>query len=224
MKTTQSNRIAAFGRALGFAALYPADITPGSKAEKLLTVIRDAESDATAGGAEQSSSGGSAKAGTLTKAELYEELYEDLQAINRTAKAISADDLPGLVEKFRMPSSPSYKATLISARAFLKDAEPLKAEFIEYELPADFLEDLEDDIAAFDKAEDDQGDGMTKKVGATRTIAEAVAAGAAALRKLDVLMRNKYRNDVVKLAEWLTASHTERVPRKKKTKEPKTEG
>ncbi len=139
-----------------------------------------------------------------------------MQALNRTAKAIAADDLPGLEEKFRMPISPSYKAVLISARAFLKDAAPLKAEFIEYDLPADFLENLQDDIEAFEKAEDDQGEGMTKKVGATRTIAEAVATGAAALRKLDALMRNKYRNNVTKLAEWLTASHTERPPQKEK--------
>ncbi|MEO5716400.1 MAG: hypothetical protein ABIT37_23175 [Luteolibacter sp.] len=218
MRTTQANRIATFGRVLGFAALYPGDIPAASKADKLLTLIRDAETDATAGGTDQSSSGGAARGGTQTKADFYDELYEDLQALNRTAKAIAADEVPGLDEKFRMPRSPSYKAVLTAARAFLKDATPLKAEFIEYELPADFLEDLEDDIEAFEKAEDDQGDGRTQQVGATRSIAEAVAAGAAALRKLDALMRNKYRASPARLAEWLTASHTERAPRKAKAK------
>lgn len=43
-------------------------------------------------------------------------------------------------------------------------------------------------------------------------------AGIAALRKLDPLMHNKYRNDPVRLAEWLSASHVERAPRTKEKK------
>ena len=36
----------------------------------------------------------------------------------------------------------------------------------------------------------------------------------AALRKLDPLMRNNYRNQPVKLAEWFSASRVERTPKK----------
>ncbi len=58
------------------------------------------------------------------------------------------------------------------------------------------------------EAEDDQDAGLTNRVGATRSVAEAIMAGMGALRRLDPLMRNKYRNDPVKLAEWFTASPT----------------
>ncbi len=215
MTDNQTRRLAALGKTLMFATLHPTDFPAGGKAAQLLSEIRNAEAEANTGAAGQESGHGSMKAGTRTKSELYDELYEDLRAINRTAKAIAADE-PGLEEKFRMPRSPSYAQVLATARAFLTDATPLSAKFVEYEMPADFLTDLAADIAAFDAAEDDQGAGLTSRVGATRSVAEAIMAGIAALRKLDPLMRNKYRNDPVKLAEWFTSSHVERVASKKK--------
>lgn len=222
MKVTQTNRLTTFGRVVAFAGIHLADFSAASKAAGLLAIIRAAEADATGGGTAQLSSDGAARAGTLTKADFYDELYEDLRAINRTAKALAAE-VPGLDEKFRMPRSPSYAAVLTAARAFLKDAMPLKAEFIGYEMPADFLEDLQADIEAFEKAEDDQGTGKTQKAGATRTIAEAVIAGSEALRKLDALLRNKYRDQPAKLAEWFAASHVVRAARKEKAKAPEPE-
>jgi hypothetical protein len=216
MNDNQSRRLTALGKALMFANLHPSDFPAGGKAAQLLNEIRNAESEAQSGAAGQESGHGSMKAGTATKADLYDELYEDLRAINRTAKAIAADEPGGLEEKFRMPRSPSYAQVLTTARAFLTDAAPLSAKFLEYEMPADFLTDLAEDIAAFDEAEDDQGAGLTNRVGATRTVAQAITAGIAALRQLDPVMRNKYRNDPVRLAEWLSASHVERTPKNKK--------
>jgi subtilisin family serine protease len=43
-------------------------------------------------------------------------------------------------------------AVLATARAFVTDATPLAAKFVEYEMPADFLTDLAADIAAFEHA------------------------------------------------------------------------
>jgi hypothetical protein len=213
MTNNQTRRLAALGRIGVFGTLHPTDFPVGSKAAELLGQIKTAETDAASGGTGQETGGGAMRAGTQTKADLYDELYEDLRAINRTAKALAAD-VPGLDEKFRMPRSPSYGQVLTSARAFLADATPLAASFIEYEMPADFLADLAADIAAFEAAEDDQGAGLTNRVGATRTVAQAIMAGIAALRKLDPLLRNKYRNDPVRLAEWFSASRVERTAAK----------
>jgi hypothetical protein len=213
MTNNQTRRLSALGNIVAFGAQNPADFAAGTKAADLLGQIRAAEADATSGATGQESHGGSMRAGTRTKADLYDELYEDLRAINRTAKAIAAD-VPGLDEKFRMPRSPSYAQVLATARAFLADAAPLAPSFIEYELPASFLTDLASDIAAFEAAEDDQSTGLTNRVGATRSVAQAIMEGIAALGKLDPLMRNKYRNQPVKLAEWFSASRIERAPRK----------
>ncbi len=213
MTGKQTRRVATFGRIDGFAKLYPADFPAGKKAAELLAIIRQAATDAIGHGTTQATSDGGSRAGSQTKAELYDDLYEDLQAINRTAKSM-AHEIPGLDEKFRMPRSAGYGAVLTAARAFQTDATPLKAQFLEYELPEDFLTDLAADIAAFEQAEDDQGDGLTGRVGATRNIEEAIRAGTAAVRRLDPILKNKYRSNAGKLAEWLTASHTERAPRK----------
>ncbi len=63
MRITQNNRITTFGRVIGFAALNPVDFPALSKADKLLTIIRAAETDATAGATNQSSSGGETRVG-----------------------------------------------------------------------------------------------------------------------------------------------------------------
>lgn len=201
-----------FGRVDGYAKLHPEDFPAGKKAAELLAIIRQAASDTTNSGTAQATSDGDTRAGSQTKADLYDELYDDLQAVNRTAKSM-AYELPGFDEKFRMPRSSGYGAVLIAARAFLADATPLKPQFIAYEMPEDFLADLAADIAAFDAAEDDQGGGLTERVGATRELDRAIRAGTAALRRLDPIIKNKCRADARKLAEWITASHIERAPR-----------
>lgn len=216
MNDNQNRRLEAFKRINLFGNLHPEDFPAGKRVTAQLAIIRAAEASATGSSTSQSSHGGAAQSGTATKADYYDELHDDLKAISRTARSM-AEDLPGGLEmRFRMPRPATYNTVLIAARAFLADATPLEAEFIANEMPADFLADLEADIAAFENAAEDQGDGQIQQVGATRSIGEAVTAGMKALRTLDPLMRNKYRNDATRLAEWLTASHVARVPRKAK--------
>ncbi len=47
-------------------------------------------------------------------------------------------------------------------------------------------------------------------------IETTVDKGVAVINKLDAIMKNKYANDPATLAEWRTASRTERAPRRKK--------
>ncbi|MBC8126562.1 MAG: hypothetical protein H8M99_05380 [Gloeobacteraceae cyanobacterium ES-bin-144] len=213
MTSNQTRRLTALGQTVTFSNLYPADFPEGTKAADLMTQIRAAEADAKAGAAGQQSNHGTMLSGTQTKSELFDDLYDELRAISRTAKAI-ASEVPGLDGKFRLPRSSAYSQILATARAFLADATPLEAKFVEYEMPPTFLADLANDITGFEIAEDDQGAGLTNRVGATRSVAEAIMAGSAALRNLDPLMRNKYRDNPVKLVEWLSASHVERTPQK----------
>jgi hypothetical protein len=44
--------------------------------------------------------------------------------------------------------------------------------------------------------------------------------GDATVRKLDAIMKNKYANNPAVLAEWTSASHTERAPRRQKETKP----
>jgi hypothetical protein len=102
---------------------------------------------------------------------------------------------------------------LASARAFAADAVPFKAEFIRHEMPADFLDDLAADIAAFEASITEQNRSRDARIAATGSIDEAIERGIAALRQLDAIVRNKFRDDPATLAAWASASHVERVRR-----------
>ena len=216
MNADQKRRLDMLGSVTGFRDRYLSEFTPGSKLLGLLDEVATAERDATGGGADQAIGKGKARAGTATKADLYLGLLTDLRSIRDTARTISKT-LPGVAEKFRVPNSVSQVNILTTARAFLKDAGPLEAEFISCEMDPDFLQDLGDDIKAYDKAADSKNDGEGKRTNATRTIAEAINDGYEAVRDAEPLVTNKYRNDPAKLAEWTAASHVERAPRGKKT-------
>jgi len=101
--------------------------------------------------ADRSSGLHTALGGTRSKSVLRDELREELLAINRTARAMAYTQ-PGLEDKFRLPRGKADQTLLTAARAFLADATPLAAEFINHEMPADFLDDLKQLIAEFEAA------------------------------------------------------------------------
>ena len=94
------------------------------------------------------------------------------------------------------------------------------AQFIAHELPADFLTDLNTDIANLEAAISSQSGGVGDHVAARAAIDDAIDRGLVAVRKLDAIVKNKYANDAATLAEWISASHTERSPRTKATAAP----
>ncbi len=97
----------------------------------------------------------------------------------------------------------------------MTDATPLKNQFIEYGLPADFLEDLQSDIAAFEQAASGKSTATGEKVSATASIGNAVQNGLEGLRRLQAIVPNKYRDNPAKLAAWTSAGHIERAAKKK---------
>jgi hypothetical protein len=98
---------------------------------------------------------------------------------------------------------------LATARQFLQDATPMKVQFLSVNLPADFLGTLDQSITDFDAATDDQTGGLEDKAGATTGLADTHAAARQALRALNTIVRNTYKNNPAVLAEWTIASHIE---------------
>jgi hypothetical protein len=211
MNDSENRKLHMFQRSHQFFSARAADFAAGSLASQLTaelaTVIADLESQAAA----EASSGGAARQGSASRAEARETLRDDLEAIYRTVRTF--DDEPGLHEKFRVPRGRNDQQLLNSARAFAADALPLKANFIAHELPASFIEDLNDDIADFERAMADQSDGVGARVASAAAIDEAVERGTQIIRKLHAIVKNKYRHSPAALAEWTSASHTERAPR-----------
>ena len=179
-------------------------------AVELTAVITELDEHA----ATEVSGGGSARQGTVTRAEARAALREGLEAINRTAREMH--DQTGLNEKFRLPRGNNDQQLISASRAFVEDAIPLKELFTAHELPAHFLEDIEVDRTALEEAIDNQSGGIGSRVAASAAIDEAIERGTVITRKLGAIMKNKYGNDRATIAEWTSASHTERPPRRRR--------
>jgi hypothetical protein len=91
----------------------------------------------------------------------------------------------------------------------------VSAQFISHELPADFLADLNTDVANFEAAIRQHSSSVGTHVSAGASIDELIADGLVIVKKLDAIVRNKYADDAATLAEWTSTSHTERSPKKK---------
>jgi hypothetical protein len=153
-----------------------------------------------------------ARQSTRSKAVARDEVERDLRAISRTARSMS-QSVPGLERKFRLSRDLKDQDLLTTARMFAADAFPLKAEFIKRGLPASFLDDLEEDVTAFEAALTHKTQGTTAHVNATAAIDDRIERGMNIVRELDPIMHNLYAADTGRLAAWLSASRVERAPR-----------
>lgn len=203
-------------RISGFGKKYGASFAAGSRGAKLFAEATTTADAMKTAGADKLSGSGQYHSGTEGKVSAFVELKEDLDAIRETAVSISeAEDTPEFDTQFRLPRSSSQTALLDAGRAFLKDATPHKALFIEFEMPEDFLEDLADDIAACEAAGASQDAGLGAQVGGTANLETLSIKGMSARKQLHAIVRNKFRGNAGVLAEWATASHFERPPRSK---------
>lgn len=200
-------------RVRDFGTRYEALFTEGTRGHQLFgemdTIITQIEQLATA----QQSTDRSAREGTTLRGEARTNLREDMEAISETARAM-AIDTPGLEDKFRMPRGRANDVDLLNAaRAFATDALPRKDAFIAHGLPATFLDDLLADIAALERAIDSQQRSKRERASATAGLDDAVERGVTKVRQLDAVIRNRFRDELTRIAEWEAARHTERTPR-----------
>jgi hypothetical protein len=160
---------------------------------------------------------GAKLAGTATRGAAREALRDDVEAIVRTARVIGETE-PGFDDRFRMPRGDNDQAMLDLGRgiaALVADAA-VKAEFIKHAMPSDFVADLNADLAALQDAIGDQSEGRADVKSAGVSIDETDAHGVRIARAMDVVVNNFYRDNAPVLAEWETARHVERAPRRKK--------
>ena len=211
MNDRETRRYDMFGRVHTFGQDHTADFAPGSKAAGHFATLAQTITDLDTAKAGQD--GGTATA----KAVLFDALRLDLQNIARTARAI-AETQPGFADKYRLPDNPSQTALLTTADAVVQElAQPgIPAKFLAYEMPADFVQDLKDDLAAIRSADDDMESDDQSGVASTAAVGRLIRAGMAEVTQLDAIMRNKYARTPDKLRAWQSASHIERAPQREK--------
>jgi hypothetical protein len=193
---------------------FPASGLGGRKFAALKDVINELDTH----GMEETSGRDAAKVSTGSKKGARESLRAQMEAISQTAKRMAAST-PSMENSFRMPRTNGDQALLNAARAFVTDAEPLKNQFIEWEMPAAFLENLSAAIESFEHSVNTKNLNQSKSVAATAAIDEANKNGKQIVNDLDAIVRNKFRDDLSRLTAWARASHVERASRKKKEPE-----
>ena len=170
-----------------------------------------------------------AGASPTAKEVLLDALRLDIQNITRTARAIEQDE-PGFAEQFRPPETSGHGALLTATDAILlrlkvqptddaatkKNKAALAARFIAHELPEDFVQNLADDRATIDAAQDAGEDADNDGVESTAAIGKLIKDGMKELTTLDAIMHNKYARVPGKLRAWQSASHIERAPQREK--------
>lgn len=186
------------------AASFPAGSLGGETVAELGRVVETLTEAATT----QTSGLSSVQRATAERMAAREALRESMQALARTAR-VMALDTPGLENKFRLPRSGSDPALLQTARAFAIDAVPLKDKFLSLAMPASFIEDFKEDIADLERAMGQQNTGRGAHVSATVSVESAAERGMNAVRKLDAIVRNMFRDDPATLAAWESARHVE---------------
>lgn len=213
MKDSVTRRFDMFIRVRQYGETHAGAFPAGSRGNEVFvelnSVITELESHASA----QESGARAAKEGTALKAVARAALREDMEAVARTAR-VMALTTPGLDDKFRLPRNMGDQAWLAAARAFASDALPLQAEFVKRGLPADFIADLNADIEAFEEAINRRAEKTGARVAAAAAVDAAVERGVNAVRELDAIVKNVFRNNPAALAQWASASHTERQPRR----------
>ena len=204
-----------------FARDNAADFTPGSRAAGLLLELDPivlALTEARVGQLR----------GVVGKPVLIDALSLDFKDIARTARAIKLDDPTFPDDDYRHPATSveipvtTHADSLLSlledqaadTPAQLTAKAALRAKFIAYEIPADFVEDLRNDRDALDDCNSDKHSDNLEGVESTSSIDTLLLNAHAIVTRLDAAIQNKYSRDPDKLAAWKSASRVERAAKK----------
>lgn len=153
---------------------------------------------------------GAGVSGTRSKVARAEEIENDIRLVAQTARLIEKrfDDFQNT---FVLPrGSLTYDQIVEYAESFVIDAAKDNDKFAEYALTDAFFTELTGKVEGFRIASQEQADGKRTGVGATAEAEDAIRATLNTRKELNRTIKNHYRNNPQKLAEWLTASHIRR--------------
>ena len=135
---------------------------------------------------------------------------QDAQTVQRTVRAVATAP-PDAAVRFRIRNR-GAQGVLASSRALVAHARTLTPDLEIHNLPAAFLSTLDERIAAFDAAHDDQNKARGAKAATRGQLDQAVSELMDVLKQLDLIARNLLRDDPATLAAWTKARHIETGP------------
>jgi hypothetical protein len=213
MDGTQTLKLQMFLRVDTFCQVeHAAEFAAGTHGLELVQLLHAIIGDLNEQISVQAAETNMAQAMTDTKEAARQALHADLKRIRRTAQGLEQRK-PGVAAQFKLRKH-TDDALIAAGHAFLTNGDPLKAEFIKSDLPADFLTQLQTNLNAFAQARTGQDMHLSRQVAATSNLHNLIKRGVAAVRQLDPIVRNKFSVDQSIIAAWASASHIERSPTK----------
>lgn len=185
---------------------HSADFPAGTLAHTLFQHLDDIIGQLGLQAAEKNSRQGDRLLSTTRKNDVKERLYEEMQTVSRTARILGLEDR-GLEKKFRLPFGIGARPLVGLARSFAKEAQPFSQAFVDHALPADFIARLNRLADELETALGARGQATTTAVENNATIDALIEDGMTTLRKLDVIVRNTYRDQPLPLETWERAKH-----------------
>jgi len=193
-----------------FGAARP-DQFPASSAGGKLFAALDAElGELRSHVVAQAMSKNAARQSTVAKNGVRDRVRRLLVTLIRTAKIVTAS-MPGLAEKFRLPSSRSDQRLLAAARALVKDATPFGDAIVAQHLSSTFLADVTAAIDDFQASIQMHATAKESRAAARAGIDDTLAAAFTIAGQLDTLVANQCGSNVPMLAEWNSARHVSLV-------------
>jgi hypothetical protein len=220
MNEQQKKQIERMRRTAEFGTSFENDFAPSSKGRPLLAELKELLHEVESK-VKKPRGRGPARGYSSPKQQALKTLRDDLEHISRTARLIETHN-PALAGKFIMPDKRRKDELASAARQFIRDAQPLKAEFYAYELPPTFLDDLEASLSNYENSEaKPQDPAQPAKNNADNTIKGFLTRGSQLVDALDVVIHNKYRGQLETLAAWESAKAVESTPGKRRGRKPR---
>lgn len=200
--------------------LHTGDFLANSKGAVLAATVKELLAAIAFLDVERESSTGKRRQGTSGRDGARKALRELVEAVAKTADAIALDH-PNIKGIFVLTHTDRSDQTLIAtARSFAERAAPFVALFVEYSMPPTFVTDLgalADRLESFISL---QNEGVGTRVNANASVQEHIQNLNVALERLNVIFRNKYRDNPSVRAEWDSAYHLEAAPGSRRKKKP----
>jgi hypothetical protein len=120
------------------------------------------------------------------------------------------------MDRFKLSRGESDADLLHTARSFAEQAEPIKENFLKYEMPPDFIDDLYPRIRKIEQLLADRTAAKSVVKRSTASIATRIKEGLFVVAELDVIITNRFGNDPAAMEQWRMTRHIRKIPRKRR--------
>lgn len=140
--------------------------------------------------------------------DFLEDLLEDIANMAVTMSY----EIAGIASNFKLEHNRSTQNLITAGRAFAANAVEYKADFIRYEFEDDFIEVLIAATDALEAAYAGAGEDTQERMGKNAALVPLFKQGITTVKRLDPVVKKKFRNNAAALAAWTFAKHVERAP------------